>query len=199
MTDQQDKKELVEMLLPLTPNPSSKTGFKCGRNNVAQHIPLRTLVPQFFEGVYANIQPPLFHLGWHFEEQALEAAAKKHGLLVKQTRDPTSPCIWEPLINVHATLRKIAQHLKQEKIFDFPHLQYASVRSRNFVMISITTNYKGWLPNDEEIEALQGILCRTDEPVWDLYMYSQGWRRVSGNVERTRCPFLPPKKPATAA
>ncbi|THV02905.1 hypothetical protein K435DRAFT_775236, partial [Dendrothele bispora CBS 962.96] len=198
MTEQQDKKKLVEILLPLTPNPLSKTGFKCGYNNVAQHIPLRTLVPQFFEGVYANIQPPLFHLGWHFEEQALEAAAAKHGLLVKQTRDPASPCIWEPLINVHATLRKIAQHLKQEKDLDFPHLQYASVRSRNFVMISITTNYKGWLPNDEEIEALQDILCRTDEPVWDLYMYSQGWRRVSGNVQRTRCPFLPPKKPAAA-
>ncbi|KAK7448883.1 hypothetical protein VKT23_001386 [Stygiomarasmius scandens] len=183
----QDKSALEKMRCLLPPGPT-KSGLKCGYEGASNFLPLSFLLPYFYEGIYPTLKPPVFHYGWHFDESDLLAAADKHGLLAKVVLAPgvidNSPYADVlPDIDVHKTLQNIRLHLKNRDV-DIPYLTYACVRSGSASMISVTSNYKGWLPSDVQIRALQDIIGREDRPVWDMDYYTNGWKTCPRDTRR---------------
>ncbi|THV07156.1 hypothetical protein K435DRAFT_960095 [Dendrothele bispora CBS 962.96] len=175
-----EEESAVEKMRNLLPPTSTKSGLRCGYEGATDFLPLTFLLPYFYEGVYPTIKPPLFHYGWHFEEEDLMAAADKHGLLAKivlasTAIEDSSHAEGLPDIDVDNTLRNIRLHLKDRDI-DLPYLGYACVRSCSGIMVSITTNYKEWLPTEDDVRAIQDILGRKEQPVWDMDYYTNGWK-----------------------
>ncbi|KAF5365451.1 hypothetical protein D9758_010804 [Tetrapyrgos nigripes] len=179
----------IEQLVPPTP---TMPGLKCGYEKAIDHLPLPFLPPQFFEGMYATMKPPVFHYGWHFKRADLAAAAADHNLLAKRVFAPGYQISATPQaavdMDVHRTLRNIHLHL-EDKGLNTPQLQYACVRVDSRIMISIATNYTGWLPDVQAVDALRDLLGREDEPVWDLDYESSGWQKCARNAPRVRYRF----------
>ncbi|KAK7464814.1 hypothetical protein VKT23_006020 [Stygiomarasmius scandens] len=197
--------ELVKKIHQLLPPSFTSSGLRCGRDNVSSILPVPIIPRQYFAGEYPTMKPPLLHYGWHLKERDLEVAADKHGLLVvakvakrepiELNPDDMTPEDLEdwkaeletmetyrrtaqglPHIDVHATLANIQSHLKEKGIL-VPCLSWAAVACKARVMVSIVTNYNyEWVPTGRDVRALQEILDREDEPVWDIDYWSSGWK-----------------------